>query len=146
MQRKNEKINNKKFEKLTNDINVLKRIHEKIFYRDVSKFLIRQFSEKFIEVKGANLYDTCQNILNFDFGKKASDFRTIMMKIVNHYLSGNKMAHIQYLIEKADDSDSNKMDVISSSYIIFMKFSLEEQIKLKESFNFNEASYLLKFK
>ena len=146
MQRKNEKINNIKFEKLTNDINVLKRIHEKIFYRDVSKFLIRQFSEKFIEVKGANLYDTCQNILNFDFGKKASDFRAIMMKIVNHYLSGNKMAHIQYLIEKADDSDSNKMDVISSSYIIFMKFSLEEQIKLKESFNFNEASYLLKFK
>ena len=53
------------------------------------------------EIKGTNIYNTCQNILSFDFnGEKYKEFKTIMIKIVNHYLNGNRFSHLEYFINK----------------------------------------------
>mgnify|MGYP007056270528 CR=1 FL=1 len=74
---------NEKVEKLTG-----------IYFRDVSKYYINRF-DKLYKVGGNNTYDICQNILDYEFSNSpAKDLKDIIIKIANHYLKGNKAAHI----------------------------------------------------
>ena len=73
------------------------------------------------------------------------NMKSIICSIVNHYLLGNKNAHIRYFISNKIKSNNNKnlLEIIRTKYNEYMKFSLKDQIKLKDYFNFNEAFYLL---
>ena len=75
----NEKAKNKMKKELgevKHNVDILKKIHEKIYFRDVSKFYINEFTKIYGEIKGVNLYNTCQNILSFNFYGKSEEFKT----------------------------------------------------------------------
>ena len=62
--------------------------------------------------------------------------------IVNHYLNGNRYAHLDYFINKIINNEGDIIEKIRTSYIKFMKISVKKQDSLKMNFNFNEISYL----
>ena len=147
-----QKLNQLKFEKMEEElknqkkeIEKLKNIHKSIYFRDVSKLYIREFTKMTKNIDDINMYKTCQKILKFNFdSNKLRGLKSIMIKIVNHYLKGNKNAHIEYFIKENNDSNENLLENIRLKYVTFMKFNLQQQIILKDSFNFNAANYLLK--
>ena len=131
---------------LKENIKSLENIHKGIYFRDVSKFFIKKFADKYEDTKGDNLFNTCNNILKFNFKmNNIENMKSIICSIVNHYLLGNKNAHIRYFISNKIKSNNNKnlLEIIRTKYNEYMKFSLKDQIKLKDYFNFNEAFYLL---
>ena len=147
-----QKLNQLKFEKMEEElknqkkeIEKLKNIHKSIYFRDVSKFYIREFNKMTKNIEDINMYKTCQKILKFNFdSNKLRGLKSIMIKIVNHYLKGNKNAHIEYFIKENNDFNEYLLENIRLKYVTFMKFNLQQQIILKDSFNFNAANYLLK--
>ena len=147
-----QKLNQLKFEKMEEElknqkkeIEKLKNIHKSIYLGDVSKFYIREFTKMTKNIDDINMYKTCQKILKFNFdSNKLRGLKSIMIKIVNHYLKGNKNAHIEYFIKENNDFNEYLLENIRLKYVTFMKFNLQQQIILKDSFNFNAANYLLK--
>ena len=138
---------NEELKETKDEVNNLKFIHKSIYFRDISKFYINQFTNEHKNFEGNNLYQTCQNILKYDFkANQMKELGSIMIKIVTHYLSGNDKAHIKYFIKEIDENCKNKMEIIRINYNSFMKFSLKQQIKINEVFNLNEASYLFNYK
>ncbi len=137
---------NKEIVILKNDVEVLNKIHERIYFRDISKFFINEFVKKYNIIKGNNLYETCQYILKLDFnGRKINSLKSLMIKIVNHYLDGNQLAHIEYLINKNNKLDKKSiMNKIFLGYNNFMKFTVDEQKNLSKNFKFTAPSYLFK--
>ena len=55
--------------KLNLKISELEDTHKAIYFRDVSKFYIDRFSDKY-NIKGNNTYEKCQNIMHFNFYQK----------------------------------------------------------------------------
>lgn len=114
LKKKFEKLEN--FEKFENDIKKLKQdvdklndIHQTINFRDISKFYIKEFSRKY-HIKGDNIFEQCQNILKFNFSEiNDANLQQIIIKIVKHYLNGNKLSYIE------------------KSYSSFMKLTKEEK-------------------
>ena len=146
---KNEKTINKLNQELLdvkNNVELLNSIHERIYFRDISKFYIREFVKKYDIVEGINMYKTCQNILGLNLqGKKFSHLKSLIIKIINHYLSGNKLAHFEYLINKYNNLGKKFiMNKVNSEYNNFMQFTENEQKCLSKNFNFYSASYLFK--
>ena len=132
-----------KLNTMNDEIKKLKNIHNSIFFRDLSKFYIREFSEMF-NVEGNSMYNICQNILKLNFDLvKLQNFKSIMIKIVNHYLSGNKNYHIEYFINQNNESNERIQLENIQNYYDFMKFSSTEQNILKNSFNLKKFFYLL---
>lgn len=75
--------------KLNQNIERLNNIHRLIYFRDVSKFYIRQFAQTY-KIDGESTFHICQNIMNIDFSKsKAKHLKQIITKISTHYLNGN---------------------------------------------------------
>ena len=140
------KKNEKKFKDMNDEIEKLKNIHKGIYFRDISKFYIREFSKKY-KVKGDNMYSICQNIFNFRFDlTKPQNFKSIMIKIVNHYLSGNKNALIEYFInQNFTPNKSDQLEKIRLNYYAFLKFSPIQQNILNNSFDFKKFSYFLPY-
>ena len=132
----NKEISNLKMENsnLSQKVERLNDIHRNIYFRDVSKFYIKQFSQTYL-VDGDNTFHICQNIINADFTKlKANHLKVIIIKIATHYLNGNKYAHMEYFISK--NKSPKKKEVvkdIEKSYMNFMKFKEEEFLELKKN-------------
>ena len=91
---------NEELKETKDEVNNLKFIHKSIYFRDISKFYINQFTNEHKNFEGNNLYQTCLNILKYDFkANQMKELGSIMIKIVTHYLSGNDKAHIKYFIK-----------------------------------------------
>ena len=87
---------NEELKETKDEVNNLKFIHKSIYFRDISKFYINQFTNEHKNFEGNNLYQTCLNILKYDFkANQMKELGSIMIKIVTHYLSGNDKAHIK---------------------------------------------------
>ena len=87
---------NEELKETKDEVNNLKFIHKSIYFRDISKFYINQFTNEHKNFEGNNLYQTCLNILKYDFkANQMKELGSIMIKIVAHYLSGNDKAHIK---------------------------------------------------
>lgn len=123
--------------KLNLKISELEDTHKAIYFRDVSKFYIDRFSDK-NNIQGNNTYEKCQNIMHFNFSKNGiKSLKEIIIKIVTHYLNGNKLAHMEYFREKY--KSLNKKDLIrqiQDSYAEFMKFKIEEKNLLNNHYKF----------
>ncbi len=136
-----EEINelNKKIENLEN-------IHKIIYFRDVSKYYIQQFSEKY-DINGGNTIQKCQNILSYDFAKKNIEYlEKIIIKIVTQYLNGNKFAYMEYFMSK--NKSSNRIDLskeIENSYMEFMKFKENEKKSLINNFKLSRAPFIFSY-
>ena len=136
--------NRKEIAKLNDDIGHLRDIHKKIYFRDVSKYYIKEFAY-FNKISGENTFTLCQNILLFDFekSKKFSNLKGIITKIVFHYLNGNKIAHMEYFISKA--KSLNKIELaeeIENAYMDFMKFKNKERQLLSNSLKLKNSSFI----
>ena len=141
------KINNlnEELKEIKEEVKELKIIHKSIYFRDISKLYIKQFINEHKNLQGINLYQTCQNILKYDFKNNNLKYLgPIMIKIVTHYLTGNDRAHIKYFIREIDEHFKNKIEIINANYNSFMKFSDKEQRKISQFFNINEASIFFK--
>ena len=125
----------KKIEKeisiLTKKIDILTEIHQKIYFRDVSKYYIKEFA-RINKINGNNTFDICQNILNFDFSKsKDKNMKEIIVKIITHYLNENKFAQMEYFISKSKPLKKHILAKdVENSYMEFMKFKQEETVLL----------------
>ena len=121
--------------KLNLKISELEDTHKAIYFRDVSKFYIDRFSDK-NNIQGNNTYEKCQNIMHFNFSKNGiKSLKEIIIKIVTHYLNGNKLAHMEYFREKY--KSLNKKDLIKQiqdSYAELMKFKVGEKNLLKDQY------------
>ena len=136
--------NRKEIAKLNDDIGHLRDIHKKIYFRDVSKYYIKEFAY-YNKISGENTFTLCQNILLFDFekSKKFSNLKGIITKIVFHYLNGNKIAHMEYFISKA--KSLNKIELaeeIENAYMDFMKFKNKERQLLSNSLKLKNSSFI----
>ena len=134
----------KEIAKLNDDIGHLRDIHKKIYFRNVSKYYIKEFAY-YNKISGENTFTLCQNILLFDFEKsiKFSNLKDIITKIVFHYLNGNKIAHMEYFISKA--KSLNKIELaeeIENAYMDFMKFKNKERQLLSNSLKLKNASFI----
>jgi hypothetical protein len=129
--------------KLNLKISELEDTHKAIYFRDVSKFYIDRFSDK-NNIQGNNTYEKCQNIMHFNFSKNGiKSLKEIIIKIVTHYLNGNKLAHMEYFREKY--KSLNKKDLIrqiQDSYAEFMKFKIEEKNLLNNHYNLFRAPFI----
>lgn len=129
--------------KLNMKISELEDTHKAIYFRDVSKFYIERFSDK-NNIQGNNTYEKCQNIMHFNFIQHGiKNLKDIIIKIVTHYLNGNKLAHMEFFIEKY--KSLNKRDLIKQiqdSYAEFMKFKIEEKNLLKKNYNLFNAPFI----
>lgn len=137
-----QELNNEK-EKLNKKIEDLNNIHKIIYFRDVSKYYINQFSRKF-GVYGEDTFHRSQNILSMDFSKKKLlNYQNVMIKIVTHYLNGNKFAHIEYYITKSKSSNITELaKEIENSYMEFMKFKDDAKKIINNSFNLRRAPFI----
>lgn len=128
---------NEKVEKLTD-------MHKRIYFRDVSKYYINRF-DKLYKFGGNNTYDICQNILDYEFSNSpAKDLKDIIIKIANHYLQGNKAAHIEYFISHSKYKNK-KMELIKDmekSYMDFMGFKENEKQLLDKKFKIAYAPFI----
>ena len=139
--------NNQKHYQEINELNKkienLENIHKIIYFRDVSKYYIQQFSEKY-DINGGNTIQKCQNILSYDFAKKNIEYlEKIIIKIVTQYLNGNKFAYMEYLMSK--NKSSNRIDLskeIENSYMEFMKFKENEKKSLIDNFKLSRAPFI----
>lgn len=129
--------------KLNLKISELEDTHKAIYFRDVSKFYIDRFSDK-NNIQGNNTYEKCQNIMHFNFSKNGiKSLKEIIIKIVTHYLNGNKLAHMEYFREKY--KSLNKKDLIrqiQDSYAEFMKFKVGEKNLLNNHYNLFHAPFI----
>ena len=129
LKKKFEKLEN--FEKFENDIKKLKQdvdklndIHQTINFRDISKFYIKEFSRKY-HIKGDNIFEQCQNILKFNFSEiNDANLQQIIIKIVKHYLNGNKLSYIE------------------KSYSSFMKLTKEEKKLFNSKFKIMKTPFI----
>ena len=132
---------------LNQKVERLNDIHRNIYFRDVSKFYIKQFAQTYL-VDGVDTFHMCRNIINANFNKlKASHLKVIIIKIATHYLNGNKYAHMEYFISK--NKSSTKKEVVNNiekSYMNFMKFKNEEFLELKREFNIINAPFIYYYK
>ena len=137
--------NEKEISKLKQDIEKLNDIHRRIYFRDVSKFYINQFAKTY-KIDGSDTFHICQNIMSSNFSKlKAKELKDIIIKIVSHYLQGNKFAHMQYFISKS--KSGKKLDLaneIENSYSEFMKFNEENKKLLTSKFQIIKAPFIYK--
>ena len=136
--------NRKEIAKLNDDIGHLRDIHKKIYFRNVSKYYIKEFAY-YNKISGENTFTLCQNILLFDFEKsiKFSNLKDIITKIVFHYLNGNKIAHMEYFISIA--KSLNKIELaeeIENAYMDFMKFKNKERQLLSNSLKLKNSSFI----
>ena len=129
--------------KLRQNVDKLNDIHQTIYFRDVSKFYIREFSWKY-NIKGDNTFEQCQNILKLKFSEiKDANIQGIIIKIVTHYLNGNKLSHMEFYIDKNKSLDKEDLiKEIEKSYISFMKFSDEEKTLLNSKFKMARAPFI----
>ena len=66
-----------------------------------------------------------------------------MIKIVTHYLNGNKFAHIEYYITKSKSSNITELaKEIENSYMEFMKFKDDAKKIINNSFNLRRAPFI----
>ena len=67
---------NKKLKEHKEEISTLKRIHQKIYFRDVSKYYILEFARKYLNNPNIDAYHSAEKILRLNFGKKKNkEFR-----------------------------------------------------------------------
>ena len=139
--------NDKKIEKeisiLTKKIDILTEIHQKIYYRDISKYYIKEFA-RINKINGNNTFDICQNILNFDFSKsKDKNMKEIIVKIITHYLNENKFAQMEYFISKSKPLKKHILAKdVENSYMEFMKFKKEETALLGNKITIINAPFV----
>jgi hypothetical protein len=138
------KEKDKEISELNQKIERLNEVHKKIYFRDVSKFYIKKF-DTIYKVGGKNTYEICQNIMNFNFSKSpARNLRDVIIKIVTHYLRGNKAAHIQYFIthSKYKNKKQELAKDVEKSYMDFMGFKQEEKDLLNQKIKIKEAPFI----
>ena len=137
------KKNSEDIMKLNKQIKRLNNLHKTIYFRDISQFYIDQFSRN-NKMMGNNTFDNCQRILKFDFDShNIGNLKELIIKIVTHYLSGNKLAHMEFFIDSNKSFGKKKMiDEIRDSYAEFMKFSNEEKILLSNKYDLFKASFI----
>ena len=138
------KEKDKEISELNQKIERLNEVHKKIYFRDVSKFYIKKF-DTIYKVGGKNTYEICQNIMNFNFSKSpARNLRDVIIKIVTHYLRGNKAAHIQYFIthSKYKNKKQELVKDVEKSYMDFMGFKQEEKDLLNQKIKIKEAPFI----
>ena len=142
---KNQK-HNKEINVLNKKIENLENIHKIIYFRDVSKYYIQQFSEKY-DINGENNFQKCQNILSYDFTKKNIQYlEKIIIKIVTQYLNGNKYAHMEYFMTKSKSFNRiNLAKEIENSYMEFMKFKENEKNSLIDNFKLSRAPFIYSY-
>ena len=139
MKKENSKLNQK--------IETLNDVHRLIYFRDVSKYYIRNFAQTY-KIGGESTYHICQNILSKDFSKSnAKHLKKIIIKIATHYLNGNKFAHMEFFISKSKSIIKSEVEKeIENSYIEFMKFNPEEKNKLIKEFKIKNAPFIYNHK
>ena len=117
------KKHDKHIEELKQKIGKLNDIHQTIYSKDLLKFYIREFSRK-NNIKGANTFELCQNILKLNFSEiNDANLREVIIKIVTHYLNGNKLSNIE------------------KTYYSFLKFTNEEKKLLNRKFKISRDSF-----
>lgn len=127
---------------LEKEVEELKDIHKKIYFRDVSKFYIYEFA-KMHNINADNTYKLCKIILNLNFTNlKSKNLKNIILKIVTYYINGNKLAHLEYFISKRKLQKKELIKEIESSYMNFMEFNEEEKKILYKTFKFKLVSFL----
>ena len=137
------KKNSEDIAKLNKQIKRLNNIHKTIYFRDISQFYIDQFSRN-NKIMGNNTFDNCQRILKFDFDShNIGDLKELIIKIVTHYLSGNKLALTEFFIDSSKSfSREEIINEILNSYEKFIRFSKEEKILFNNKYNLFKA-YLI---
>ena len=149
----NQKINNlkkdneKEITKLNKKIERLNNIHKIIYFRDVSKYYIRQFAKSY-KIPGESISHICQNIMKLNFSTiKAESMKDIIIKIVSKYENGNRYAHMEYFITKKESLGKKDLaKEIEDSYMKFMRFSADESDKLKKKFKIINAPFISYYK
>lgn len=70
------------------DIKDLQSMDKKMYFKDVSKYHINAFANKFLSNPQSNTYDLCKKIIRLNFEKKQilKNLKGPMNKIINHYL------------------------------------------------------------
>ena len=141
------KDNEKEITKLNKKIERLNHIHKIIYFRDVSKYYIRQFAKSY-KIPGENIYHICQNIMKLNFSTiKAESMKDIIIKIVSKYENGNRYAHMEYFITKKESLGKKDLaKEIEDSYMKFMRFSVDESDKLKKKFKIINAPFISYYK
>jgi hypothetical protein len=141
------KDNEKEITKLNKKIERLNHIHKIIYFRDVSKYYIRQFAKSY-KIPGENIYRICQNIMKLNFSTiKAESMKDIIIKIVSKYENGNRYAHMEYFITKKESLGKKDLaKEIEDSYMKFMRFSADESDKLKKKFKIINAPFISYYK
>ena len=134
----NEKFT-KENNKLKKEIDYLKEIHQKIYFRDVSKHYILQFGRQYLNILNLDAYHVAMKILRVNFGKNniPKKLQNPMNKIICHYLEGNKLAHLDYFVSKELKANSSKNKIfeeIIKSYSKFMNLSEYEIKDLRANF------------
>ena len=89
--------------------------------------------------------------LRYDFSeKKIEHLKKIIIKMVHHYLNGNKLAHLEYFVSVEAKGIKNARKIfkkIINSYIEFMEFDQKEFKEIRKEFIDEDAifSILKKF-
>ena len=134
-------------QEMEKDIKDLQSMDKKMYFKDVSKYYINAFANKFLSNPQSNTYDLCKKILRLNFEKNQilKNLKGPMNKIINHYLEGSAYALVEeFGKQELKNNVYNKTKEYSnlktiSSYDESVGLTKEEANELRNFFKGNYA-------